>query len=83
MIPLQNFVLIEPFIENEKGGIIIPDKSDIEPTNRGKILALGEKVSLPVNVNDEVLFKPHMFDAIDGGDKLLIIGREDGIFAKL
>jgi len=83
MTPLQNFVIIK-VIERKLSDIIItPDLTDVEPDDRGEVIALGEKVVLPIKKGDKVVFKPHLFEPIDKSDKKSnLIGREDAIIAK-
>lgn len=85
-MPLQNYIVIKPIHEKEnemaKSGLILPSQADIEPTNKGQVMLIGDEVKLPIKVGDVVLFKPHLFDALDDGGGIILIGREEGVYAK-
>lgn len=84
MKPLQNFVLIETTTKEESdGGIILPDKADVEAPSIGEVVALGDEVKLPIKKGDQVMFKNHLFEMIKEGPKSLHVGREEGIYIKL
>lgn len=80
--PLQNFVLIEPIKkEATKSGIIIPEDADLDPTYQAIVVALGEKVTIPVKKGDKVLIKEYGFDKMKVGEKEHLLGREENIIA--
>lgn len=80
MIPLQDFILLK-IVEEPKGNIVVAELADVEPTTKAKVISLGDKVTLDIKVDDEVLFKPHLFDNVVVNGDTLLIGRQDGIIA--
>lgn len=82
--PLQNNVLLEIVEEEKKTSIILATaEEDTRPTRKGKIVAIGEKVSLPIKVGEVVLFRPFGFDDMEVDGKKYLIGQETNIFAKV
>jgi len=93
--PLSDHVLIEPLVEETKGGIILPETVDREKPIKGKVVAIGpgkldekgERIPMQVKVGDKVLFRKYGPDEIKINDpqtgkaKEYLIGREDDILA--
>ena len=83
--PLDDRVLVEPTVEEEKvGSIIIPDTAKEKPS-MGKVVAVGtdEEVKELFNVGDKVLFGKYAGEEIKiTGVKHLLISRAD-ILAKI
>ena len=87
--PLSDHVLIEPLVEETKGGIILPETVDREKPIKGKVIATGpgkvsekgERVPMSVKVGDMVLFKKYGPDEIEIEGKKYLVGDEDDILA--
>lgn len=80
--PINDHIFLEPlaFVEKEKSGIILPETSEKEKPQEGKILAVGPKVK-SVKEGQKVLFTkygPHEIK-IDG--KEYLIAKEEDILA--
>ena len=55
LTPILNKVLIEKEFEDKVGSIYIPDECVPESTS-GKVIAIGEKVTIPIQLGDTVYF---------------------------
>lgn len=87
--PLRDYVVLEEVNKGEKildSGLVLTGREDTPESPRAKILAKGSEVSKDIQVDQIVLFKPHMFDQfypeIDGKVRYLI-GKEEAIIAIL
>jgi len=91
IIPLADYVLIEPIKEEEKtkAGILLPESAEKEKPEKGKVIAVGpgrrdEKGNLiPVSVKagQTVLFKKYGPDEVKVDDKEYLICKEEDILA--
>jgi chaperonin GroES len=91
IVPLADYVLIEPIKEEEKtkAGILLPESAEKEKPEKGKVIAVGpgrrdEKGNLiPVSVKagQTVLFKKYGPDEIKVDDKEYLICKEEDILA--
>ena len=82
--PLQDYVVVKPDTEatETESGIIIPEGSDKEAVNTGKVLAVGNTVSGEI-LDKKVLFRPYGFDEVTCGDEKVLIGKAENIMAVL
>ena len=82
--PLQDYVVVKPDTEatETESGIIIPEGSDKEAVNTGKVLAVGNTVSGEI-LDKKVLFRPYGFDEVTCGDERILIGKAENIMAVL
>jgi chaperonin GroES len=91
IIPLADYVLIEPIKEEEKtkAGILLPESAEKEKPEKGKVIAVGpgrrdEKgnlIPISVKVGQTVLFKKYGPDEIKVDDKEYLICKEEDILA--
>lgn len=91
--PLADHVLIEPLKQEEKtkSGILIPESSDKERPEQGKVIAVGpgkkdddgKLVSMEVKVGDMVLFTKYGPNEVKIDEKEYLIAKEDDILAIL
>jgi chaperonin GroES len=91
IIPLGDYVLLEPIKQEEKtkSGILLPESAEKERPEQGKVIAVGpgrrdEKGNLiPVSVKpgQKVLFKKYGPDEIKVDDKEYLICKEEDILA--
>lgn len=89
--PLSDHILIEPAKEDEKtkSGIFLPETSNKERSEEGKVIATGpgkrtdESKMLPMSVKpgDRVLFTKYGPNEIKIDGKEYLIAREDDILA--
>jgi chaperonin GroES len=79
--PLDDRVLIEPTSKEEqtKSGIVIPDTSDKEKPEQGKVIAVGPKTT--VKVGDVVLFTKYGPNEVKINNKEYLIAKEEDILA--
>jgi len=79
--PLDDRVLIEPTSKEEqtKSGIVIPDTSDKEKPEQGKVIAVGPKAT--VKVGDVVLFTKYGPNEVKINNKEYLIAKEEDILA--
>ncbi len=90
--PLDDRVVVEPLEAEEKtaGGILLPDTAKQKP-QRGRILAVGpgklrdngERSSLSVGINDEVIYGKYSGSDIEVEGREVKILRESDILAKI
>jgi chaperonin GroES len=91
IVPLADYVLIEPIKEEEKtkAGILLPESAEKERPEKGKVIAVGpgrrdEKgnlIPISVKVGQTVLFKKYGPDEIKVDDKEYLICKEEDILA--
>jgi len=91
--PLSNHILIEPvsFEEKTKAGIFLPQSSDKERPEQGKVVAvgpgkmskLGKRLALEVKVGDVVLFTKYGPNEIKVDGKEYLIAKQEDILAIL
>lgn len=91
--PLGDYILIEPFKEEEKtkSGILLPESAEKEKPEQGKVIAVGpgrklssgKRVSLDVKPGDKVLFTKYGPNEIKVNDKEYLIAKEEDILAIL
>lgn len=91
ILPLADYVLIEPIKEEEKtkAGILLPETAEKEKPEQGKVIAVGpgkrdEKgnlIPLSVKVGQRVLFKKYGPDEIKVDEKEYLICKEEDILA--
>lgn len=89
--PLHDYVLVEPFKQEEmtKGGIVIPETAREERAIKGKVIAVGpgkvnekgEVVKIPVKEGQIVLFKKYAPDEIKIDNQEYYFVRADDILA--
>lgn len=81
--PLEDRVLIEPISQEEKtkSGIVIPDTTDKEKPEQGKVIAVGPKAT--VKVGDTVLFAKYGPQEVKIDNKEYLIAKEEDILAIL
>lgn len=89
--PLSDHILIEPISRKEKtkAGILLPETSDKERPEQGKIIAVGpgkktsagKIVSLSVKSGDIVLFTKYGPSEVKIEDKEYLIAKEEDILA--
>lgn len=78
--PLGEFILVKPEKESAKtkSGIVIPESSDKERPQQGKVLAIGDSPKIKVKKNQTVIFAKYTGNEVKAGnDELLIIKNED------
>ncbi len=91
--PLADHVLIEPLKQEEKtkSGILLPESSDKERPEQGKVVAIGpgkkddngKLVPMEVKVGDMVLFTKYGPNEVKIDEKEYLIAKEDDILAIL
>lgn len=91
--PLDDRVLIEPISQEEKtkSGIVLPDTTDKEKPEQGRVIAVGEgridannnRIPMTVKVGDVVLFTKYAPNEVKIGDKEYLIAKEEDILAIL
>jgi chaperonin GroES len=91
IVPLADYILLEPIKQEEKtkAGILLPESAEKERPEQGKVIAVGpgrrdEKGNLiPVSVKpgQKVLFKKYGPDEIKVNDKEYLICKEEDILA--
>lgn len=91
--PLSNNILIEPIKgeEKTKTGILLPDTTDKERPEQGKVVAVGpgkkdksgKVIALEIKIGDRVLFTKYGPNEIKVEDKEYLIAKEDDILAIL
>lgn len=92
--PLADRVLVEPFEEDQlaggnDAGIIMPETSEQEKPQQGKVLAVGEgkrdengeRIAMDVNEGDTVIFSKFGYDTVTVDDTEYYILKEDNILA--
>jgi chaperonin GroES len=79
--PLEDRVLIEPISQEEqtKSGIVLPDTTDKEKPEQGKVIAVGPKAT--VKVGDTVLFTKYGPHEVKINNKEYLIAKEEDILA--
>ena len=86
--PLQDRILVKRLeeMEEERGGIIIPDTAKEKPqegeimaVGSGKILDDGKRQPLEVTVGDKVLFSKYAGTEVKVDDQELLMMREEDI----
>lgn len=84
--PLGFNLVIEPekIEEKTKTGIILPETTDKEQPQIGKVIALGTKIKKSeLKVGDKVLFEKYGMEEIELDDQKLLIGLKSKILAKI
>jgi len=89
--PLSDHILIEPtkLEEKTKTGILLPQTSEKERPEQGKVIAVGpgrktasgKIIPLSVKLGDRVLFTKYGPNEIKIGDKEYLIAKEEDILA--
>ena len=89
--PLEDRVLIEPISQESKtkSGIVIPDTTDKERPEQGKIIAIGpgridsngKRIPMNVKKGDVVLFTKYGPNEIKINNKEYLIAKEEDILA--
>ncbi|MBU4284787.1 co-chaperone GroES [Patescibacteria group bacterium] len=89
--PLEDRVLIEPASKEEltKSGIVLPDTTDKEKPEQGKVIAIGagridnngKRILMTVKVGDVVLFTKYGPNEVKIDDKEYLIAKEEDILA--
>lgn len=92
MKPLNNFILIDPILQDrtEAGLHLLENVDTKDKMARGTVLAVGpgnrhgsEVVPLPVKEGDKVLFDPFNAAKVVHEGKTLALARESALFAIL
>ena len=91
--PLSDHILIEPVSveEKTKAGIFLPQSSDKERPEQGKVVAVGpgrllksgERIAIEIKVGDTVLFSKYGPNEIKIDGKEYLIAKQDDILAIL
>lgn len=91
--PLSDHILIKPSEKEEetKSGIVIPETSEKEEPQRGKVVAVGpgkklssgKTVPLEVQEGQTVLFRKYGPDQIKVEDEEYLIAKEEDVLAIL
>lgn len=92
LVPLEDRVIIEPLDEGEnktKGGVFLPETSDKEKPEQGKIVAVGpgklledgKRAPAEVKVGDKVIFTKYGPDEVKVNGKEYLIARQSDILA--
>jgi chaperonin GroES len=91
--PISDHILIEPIEgeEKSKGGILLPQTSDKERPEQGKVVAVGpgkkdksgNVIPMEVKMGDKVLFTKYGPNEIKVDNKEYLIAREEDILAIL
>jgi len=90
--PISDHILIEPISveEKTKSGIFLPDTSEKEKPEQGKVIAVGpgkmvsgKRVPLEIKQGDTVLFTKYAPNEIKVDDKEYLIAKEEDILAIL
>ncbi|MCD6114930.1 co-chaperone GroES [bacterium] len=89
--PLADYILIEPFSQEEKteSGILLPQTAEKEKPEQGKVIAVGpgkktssgKVIPIDVKVGDKVIFTKYGPTEIEIDGKEYLIAREDDILA--
>jgi len=83
--PLGNRLVIKPVVEKKKvGKIIIPETSEDEKSEQGKIIAIGkgERVAqLGLKIGNMVLFKEYGPSEIEIKDQKYLVADHDDVLA--
>jgi chaperonin GroES len=89
--PLSDRILIEPTTmeEKTKSGILLPDTSDKEMPEEGKVIAVGpgrkttagKIIPIDIKIGDKVLFSKYGPNEIKVGDKKFLIIKQEDILA--
>ncbi|HUT96234.1 MAG TPA: co-chaperone GroES [Candidatus Paceibacterota bacterium] len=89
--PLEDRVLIEPVSQEEKtkSGIVLPDTTDKEKPEQGKVIAIGagridnngKRILMTVKVGDVVLFTKYGPNEVKIDNKEYLIAKEEDILA--
>ncbi len=91
IVPLYDYILIEPLKKEEKTktGILLPETAEKEKPEQGKVIAVGpgkrlesgQLAPLSVKKGQTVLFTKYGPNEIKVDDKEYLIAREDDILA--
>ena len=56
--PLKNYILLKKLAKDKytKSGIILPNSSDTEDSEKGEVIEIGKEVSEEIKVGDILLF---------------------------
>ncbi len=93
IMPLGDRVLVKPFTKEELTkktdyGIIVPESSEKEKSEQGKVIAVGEGtyhdgklVPVAVKAGDTVIFSKYGYDEVKMDDEEYFILKEDNILA--
>ncbi len=82
--PLKNYVLLKA-LEKKKttnSGIILPNVDNIEDSERGEVIEIGNEVSKNIKVGNIVIFSLSTSTMKDNKDVFYIV-REDDILANI
>ena len=89
--PLEDRVLIEPISEKPKTktGIVIPDTTDKEKPEQGKVIAVGpgridsngNRIPMDIKKGDIVLFTKYGPNEIKINNKEYLIAKEEDVLA--
>lgn len=89
--PLADYILIEPFSQEEKteSGIFLPQTAEKEKPEQGKVIAVGpgrktssgKVIPVDVKVGDKVIFTKYGPTEIEIDEKKYLVAREDDILA--
>ena len=84
IIPLRDYILIEPIKEEEKtkSGILLPETAEKERPEQGMVIAVGSD-SKYVKEGQKVLFTKYTPNEIKVDDKEYLIAKEEDILAIL
>ncbi len=93
IIPLRDYILIEPIKEEEKtkSGILLPETAEKERPEQGRVIAVGSGrktdegkiIPLDVKQGQLVLFTKYGPNEIKHEDKEYLIAKEEDILAIL
>ncbi len=91
--PLGDHILIEPISQEEKtkGGIFLPETTEKERPEQGKVIAVGpgrrlssgKRLPIEIEVGAKVLFTKYAPNDIKVDDKEYLIAKEEDILAIL
>jgi co-chaperonin GroES (HSP10) len=79
--PINDFILVKRFEEDNtktKGGLFIADKFQ-QPSNRGTVIAIGHKVTAPVQQGDILTFGAANTEFLEIKDEEFLLLRESDI----
>jgi chaperonin GroES len=79
--PINDFILVKRVEEDNtktKGGFFIADKFQ-QPSNRGRVVAFGHKVSAPIHAGDILTFGSASTEVLEINEEEFLLLRESDI----
>ena len=83
LLPLGEMILIEPIVDQPKGGLIKAETVEGKRADKGRVLSVGSKYDGELKKGDTVYFQKYEVEEIILDGKTFVIGAPAAMYCKV